>query len=46
MEWYEIIGFIVIWIAGLWLSGSFMNGGKDISIMIVGEGGEVNREDA
>jgi biotin transporter BioY len=23
MEWYEIIGFLVIWIAGLWLSGKF-----------------------
>jgi hypothetical protein len=21
MEWYEIIGFIVVWVAGLWLRG-------------------------
>jgi hypothetical protein len=44
MEWYRIIGFVVLWFVGLYLRGKFYDGGKDIIIMIVGGGG-VNRED-
>jgi hypothetical protein len=45
MEWYEIIGVIVIWIAGLWITGKIYEHLRKRNNNIIGGIG-LNRRDA
>ena len=45
MEWYEIIGFVVLWFVGLYSREKCMSTRKIVTIMIVGERG-INRDGA